>query len=162
LTGCGGEDISRYAAASGRERTHAGGPVLRMIEDVIKLRPQFEELCFTDINSFHNVKVPVVLTGSPQRIAAEIATPSGACQQSNVLCVRRINTRIRGIRIGVKSCANRHATWIDCGRSNCGYRPNSGLTVRVEIRTIEVATNRIGILAIHDCERHSGFECRST
>ena len=65
-----------------------------MIEDVIKLRPQFEELRFADVDSLENVNVPIVLTGSPQSIAAESSAPAAARQQSNVLRVCRIDTCI--------------------------------------------------------------------
>src|SRR6185369_5353054 len=82
----------RHSCTPRREWTHARRPVLRMIEDVIKLRPQLNRTCFTNMNSLQQVEIPVILTRRPQRIAPETTPPPGARQQSDVLRVRRINT----------------------------------------------------------------------
>src|SRR6185369_10248884 len=151
-----------HTSTTRREWTHARRPVLRMIEDVIKLRPQLNRLCFPNMNSLQQVKVPVILSRRPQRIASEITPPPGARQQSNVLRARRIDTCTRRIRIRVEGSANRNTTGIGCGRCNRRYCTNSWLTIRIEVRSIEVSTNRIGVLSIHDRERHSGFKRRHT
>src|SRR6185503_13528911 len=120
-----------------------------MIEDVVELSPQFEELRFANINSLQNINVPVILTRRSQRIAAEITAPSGARQQSDVLRIRRIDARTAGIRISVEDRANRYATRIDSSCRDCRYSTNSRLTIRIEVRTIEIAADRIGILTIY-------------
>src|SRR5688572_19993422 len=133
-----------------------------MIEHVIELRPQFEELCFPNVNSLQEVTVPVILTRSPQRIAAESTAPSAAREQSDVLRVRGIDTCAPSIRIRVEGRANRHATWIDRRRSDCRHGTNSSLTIRVEVRSSEIANARVCNLATRDCERHTGFKRRYT
>src|SRR5678815_4531744 len=116
-----------------------------MIEDVIKLRPQLNETRFTNMDSLQHVKVPVVLPRSPQRIAPEVTAPPGARQQSNVLRVRGIDTGTTRVRIRVERRANRNTTGINRGRRDRRHRPNSFLTIRIEVRSIEVPTDRIRI-----------------
>src|ERR1051325_1956462 len=61
LSRCRSKHVRRHPGTPRREWTHARRPVLRMIEDVIKLRPQLNKTCFTNMNSLQQVKVPVVL-----------------------------------------------------------------------------------------------------
>ena len=90
-----------------------------MIEKVVELRPQFEELRFPNGHSLKNIEVPVILAGSPQGVPAQTTATSRARQQSDVLRARWANTRTPSVGIRIERRANRHATWIDCGRGDC-------------------------------------------
>src|SRR6185503_10109566 len=114
LTGGGSENVRRHARRQRCEWAYALRSVLRMVEEVVELRPQFEELSFANVHSFQHVEVPVVLTRSAQRVAAKRTAPTSARKQSDVLRVRRIDTSAARVRIGVERRTNRHATWIGC------------------------------------------------
>src|SRR6185503_14735813 len=160
LTVCRSENVRRHACAQWCERTHTGSAVLRMVENVVELRPHFDELRFINPDPLQQIHVPVVLTRSAQRIATERTTPSGAREQSDVLRVRGIDTSTAGIRIRVEGRASCRAAYVHRGCCNCRYRTNSRLTRWIEVRSVEVSSDRVGILSIDNGERHSGFKGR--